>query len=195
MQLDFPWYKIKNKDEDITQGDIILSCPVPVIDYDEDYPYFKPQYMLQDVIVMTQACDLENNKVRNVTLCKIGSLEKQVKEHFDYRNKDNKGYNYETISPRSKFKYAKEIIQGKYLDLYFLNKFDNGQYKVPYRLVYLRDSYKIPVHSLKKFIESKEDSEILSLLPPYREHLSQHFSFNFSRIGLPVNIALSEEEF
>ncbi|MFE0467751.1 hypothetical protein ACFWW3_11510 [Bacillus subtilis] len=38
-------------------------------------------------------------------------------------------------------------------------------------------------------------SPILRLLPPYREHLSHNFSFNFSRIGLPIDVRFEEDAF
>ncbi|MCY9112099.1 hypothetical protein MOE45_13565 [Bacillus atrophaeus] len=193
--MDFPWYKVKAEDECLTQGDIILSCPVPVIDYDEvAYPYFLPEYIEENVIIMTQACDMENRKVRSVTLCRVGLLDDQIKDHFDELNKSKNDYDYNNITPKSKQKYADKIRRGDLLDLYLLDKYNDGVIEHPYRVVHLRDSFRIPLESLERIVQSKKDS-ILRLLPPYREHLSHNFSFNFSRIGLPIDVKLSLGEF
>ncbi|MDX6157139.1 hypothetical protein SIA70_13585 [Bacillus subtilis] len=193
--MDFPWYRVKNEDEKLTQGDIILSCPVPVLKYTEnEYPYYEPKFIKQDVIVMTQACDLQNGKVRSVTLCKVGSLEEQLKKHFDNENKNNPNYNYSNVRTNTKLKYVEKIRRGSFLELYLLNKCDVDGIQFPYRLVHLRDSYRIPLKSLEKVIESTDNPTILRLLPPYREHLSHNFSFNFSRIGLPIDVSIASED-
>lgn len=65
------------------QGDIVWSCPVlawkdQALEFEEgDSPEVLAGHcdaVCTDVIVMTQACDLAQNKVRNVTLCPHCSL-------------------------------------------------------------------------------------------------------------------------
>lgn len=196
--MDFPWYKLKDKTECLTQGDIILSCPIPQVIYDGDeYPYFLSGYIEEDVIIMTQACDMENRKVKYVTLCKIGSLEEHMKEYFyDQHKKQNKDedFDFDNIRSKTKQNHADKIRRGNILDLYLLNKYNDGTLNYPYRVVYLRDSYRIPLETLEKIVQTNE-SPILRLLPPYREHLSHNFSFNFSRIGLPIDVKFPSDAF
>jgi hypothetical protein len=78
------WYRKASPGEPLTQGDIIDSCPVvgwrPEVTFDFSAgPEVLPVGEMMDaqrvdVIVMTQACDLEHNKVRNVILCPLYNL-------------------------------------------------------------------------------------------------------------------------
>jgi len=77
------WYEKAEPEIGITQGDIILDCPVigwknnhsdELTKNEEDLLKASRDMFLADVIVMTQACDLEHNKVRNVILCPHLSL-------------------------------------------------------------------------------------------------------------------------
>ncbi len=209
--MDFPWYKVKNQDECLTQGDIILSFPVPVVAHDPDgYPFFKQGYINTDVIIVTQACDMENRKTKGVTLCRVGSLEEAMRDYFHAQYKISKqqknkqhpndeqesidDFDYNNIRQKSKRSYADKIRRGDVLDLYLLDKYNDGTHDFPYRVVYLRDSYRVPLDTLEDVVKSS-GSPILRLLPPYREHLSHNFSFNFSRIGLPIDVIFEEDAF
>jgi len=74
------WYEIVSAEESLTQGDFIFDCPVPTwknedLDItgkdEEEVLKASHEFISADVIVMTQACDLEQNKIQNVTLCRI----------------------------------------------------------------------------------------------------------------------------
>ena len=78
------WYRRASADEPLTQGDIILSCPVVGwrpgvrLDFSSGQEALPVGQLLDarcvHVIVMTQACDLENAKVQNVVLCPLYTL-------------------------------------------------------------------------------------------------------------------------
>ena len=73
-----PWYERAEASARLTQGDIILGCPL-IAWADRPFSLSGGKYaevlkavtdaVVEDVIVMTQACDLENDKVSNVVLC------------------------------------------------------------------------------------------------------------------------------
>ena len=72
------WYDIVASDIPLTQGDLIFGCPLltwqsnalRLEGTDESEVLMDATTAIQaDVVVMTQACDLEQEKVENVILC------------------------------------------------------------------------------------------------------------------------------
>ena len=77
------WYEAVDADMRLTQGDLISECPLIVwrpellqIHGTDETEVLKGATIAirADVIVMTQACDLEYEKVTNVVLCPHLSL-------------------------------------------------------------------------------------------------------------------------
>ena len=74
--MDYPWFELQENSKDITQGDIIKGCPVPILkefDISEEGQNVQAEIATIDGIVLTQACDIANNKVENIILCAITS--------------------------------------------------------------------------------------------------------------------------
>ncbi|MGG2943076.1 hypothetical protein ABEO51_08125 [Bacillus safensis] len=200
--MEFNWYTILSSEIPISQGDIILKCILPGTVYDKEKKgFFKQQGAILDVIVMTQACDLENSKVDHVTLCPLKPLREVVKEmllkiyptgenHQKVLDDDIKGRIKD-----NKVKIINELRNGSYLDFHVLNKFDKSEdvEELDYMVVLLRQSYTLPIESLQAQLEANNKDRI-SLLPPYREHLSQAYARNFFRIGLPIDIRIDHTE-
>ena len=77
MTMPDPWYEVVVADARLSQGDLILDCPI--LGWKSPGAAVEPgtlvdlaslsQVGLRDVVVMTQACDLEHNKVSNAVLC------------------------------------------------------------------------------------------------------------------------------
>jgi hypothetical protein len=74
------WYEIIGPDISLTQGDIIFDCPLLAwqnntlrLEGADEAEVLKSTVngIQADVVVMTQACDLEHEKVENV-LCQLG---------------------------------------------------------------------------------------------------------------------------
>jgi len=75
------WYEIVPPETPLTQGDIVEACPVLTFDRAPEVPNPAAQEAIEDavqeaavvqfsrVIVMTQACDIEQSNVRQVILC------------------------------------------------------------------------------------------------------------------------------
>ncbi|NCU18520.1 hypothetical protein [Pallidibacillus pasinlerensis] len=197
--MEFQWYEVIDSSQatDISQGDII-SCLVPVTHSSDEFPFFEVSYGNINGIVMTQACDLENGKVEEITLCPLVPLEDILKDYILEQYKNTEGFNYESLTKKqqnNKYKYAEKIRQGNILDYYLLNRAlidNNPELNMDFQVVLLRKTFRIPITSLKNQINQNPSSR-LRLLPPYREHLSYAYSFNFSRIGLPIDINIPED--
>jgi len=77
---EYPWYDVVSG-ADLAQGDIITNCPVlnplapeNLADLETPESGVTADVLTHDMIVMTQSCDLENQKIDSVVLCPIWSL-------------------------------------------------------------------------------------------------------------------------
>lgn len=198
---DYPWYSVIDPDFSVSQGDILLHCPVPKIEENAEFPFFEGNATFIDGIVLTQACDLENGraKVDNITLCRIVQLKELVQKLMEEQYKNTPSFDYSDLKGKqkdTKRKIIESLRKGEFLDFYLLNKFNSEDFpelNQDYRVVQLRKFYYVPVNSINR-IAKQQTTNRLRLLPPYREHLSYSYAFNFSRIGLPVDIVIDPDE-
>lgn len=170
--MDYPWYEIV-KGSKISQGDIIESCPVMIIPTTTEVSVgdeIEVESIEIDVIVMTQACDLEQGNVDNVILCGLTPAR-------NVKTKSGKPADHGTF---------KDIKDGKVVALHLLSDFKSDKFSREHYCVDLRQLYSLPIKTLEAIADSK--GERLRLLPPYREHLSQAFARIFMRVGLPSDI-------
>ncbi len=189
--MNMPWYKIAEASTPITQGDIIMKCPVvwwkekpPTITSNstsEEILRGAVDYWHIDTIVMTQACDLEQEKVQNVIFCSHYALNV-------YREQWENGMRQRTQKPTEKAwkSYVEKVRQGIIWNLSMINSYDGDNLKMDIRIIDFREVFTLP----RIFLESwlNHQGERLRLLPPYREHLSQAFARFFMRVGLPMDI-------
>lgn len=81
------WYEVAQAADGVLQGDFILDCPI--LDWhpapleaegagEEEQLKHNLDIVKIDAVVMTQACDLENNHVDDVVVCPLYTLD-QVK--------------------------------------------------------------------------------------------------------------------
>lgn len=176
--MEYPWYEeIKNNDA-ITQGDIILSCPIPLPDEKLYQEILKNNGNIEseiglktaDVIVLSQACDIENNKIDSVIVCPVWPLKTLMDVDEYYKSS----------------KARESLRQGKEPSYHLLNKHETDIIKFKFSIVEFRRIYSLPKSYLQNI--AKNINVRLRLLPPYREHLSQAFARYFMRVGLPVDI-------
>lgn len=178
----FQWYGTHAGTGGIQQGLMLKEFPVP--DYSHvDYPGLASDSDIElpieikhhDLIVMTQACDLENDKVKNVTMCRVYTLREYLSEAKPSKSK------------------AKNLIDGlnsgRVTNMYLLNK---PEAELPgafddYLIVKFDESVNFPVELVRQRLEN-ESEEMILLLPPYREALSQSYGIFFMRVGNPINI-------
>lgn len=181
---EYEWYGLHTSTEGIDQGLILLDFPVPdysqvsysklASDEDVELPI---EVKKNDLIVMTQACDIENDKVKNITLCRIYVLN-------DY-----------LISTKQSKTKAKDLIDGlnsgRVANMCLLNRPTDcnpyGDVLEDYLVVKFDESVNYPIELIKQRVDT-ETGDMIKLLPPYREALSQSYGIFFMRVGNPTNI-------
>jgi hypothetical protein len=151
----------------ITQGDIIANCPLVYSEIDEaatDQRDVRYVNSLEDVVVLTQACDLANMKRKHVQVAIVHAAQTLV----------DKGV-LKTQTVRDQIRRHKEFGR------YFLPADD--ELSLPESIVDLLDVHTVPRRLLELLVH--EGHRRATLSTPYREHLAQHFAVTFSRIALP----------
>lgn len=81
------WYEAVAADAGILQGDLILDCPLVAwksdlqIQGEGKGEELANQFEIvaEDIVVMTQACDLEQHKVNEVVVCSMHTLDELKK--------------------------------------------------------------------------------------------------------------------
>lgn len=185
------WYEVVSASIELTQGDIILDCPVvrwaskPIEPRTvKDFEILKSavEVVLADVVVITQACDLEQRKVENVILCPHVSLDKYKEEWEGAMKAMN-----QTPTSKAWQRTCEDIKNGYVWNLSMLNESNIENQTLAHRVVDFHDVFTLPRTFLESLLQSREQSR-LRLRPPYREHLSQAFARFFMRVGLPTGI-------
>ncbi len=171
-KADYPWYASLTGSE-IEQGDILRGCPVfdppaDLTDDSETEAVFR--WHRQDVIIMTQSCDLvfEREKVAEVLMCPVWARSKITSGHL------------------STTKGLEEVRRGNMPGYHLLAAAVLPESEREVSIVDFRRVYALPVGFVR--VRATRESPRLRLLPPYREHLSQAFARFFMRVGLPTDI-------
>jgi hypothetical protein len=186
------WYGAVGPGERLTQGDIIFGCPlvtwssnpVQVTGNGSELEALKQGRVAfqADVIVMTQACDLEQDKVRNVVACPHLSLS-------DYKATWEAFLRHGNQNPTAKAwrAHCNDIKDGYAWNLSILNQSSVTGLEIEHRIVDFHEVFTVPREFLESLLAAR-GRDRPRLLSPYREHLSQAFARYFMRVGLPVPI-------
>ncbi|MBW1850341.1 MAG: hypothetical protein JRJ15_02685 [Deltaproteobacteria bacterium] len=185
------WYEVVKPDITLTQGDLIFNCPLLAwqgfglkLEGENETEVLEnaTSAVSADVVVMTQACDLEHNKVENVILCPHVSLY----EHREMWESNLRTANQKPTEKAWK-RHCDDIRDGFMWNLTMLNDGQIDNSSIGIRIVFFNEVHTIPRSFLESLLGQRQSSR-LRLLPPYREHLSQAFARFFMRVGLPVPI-------
>ncbi len=187
-----PWYGAVGPGERLTQGDILFDCPlvswtsdpIQVTGSGSEVESLKQGRVVfqADVIVMTQACDLEQEKVRNVVACPQLSLnDYKVAWEVFLRQR---GQNPTVKAWRT---HCNDIKDGYAWNLSILNRSSLSGLEFEHRIVDFHEVFTLPREFLESLLAARGRHR-LRLLSPYREHLSQAFARYFMRVGLPVPV-------
>jgi hypothetical protein len=192
------WYQLAEATEPLAQGDIILDCPVFTIGSDLGEILVSENGSLEDedvdfdevvsaesadVVVMTQACDLEQGKVQNVVLCPARGLS-EYKEDWEQQQREQ-GQNPTLRSWASHFKNVRD---GFVWNLTVINDARIDEQELEMRVVDFHEVFSVPREVIERVLKKRGVSRF-RLNPPYREHLSQSFARFFMRVGLPVPVS------
>jgi hypothetical protein len=189
------WYAVVEAKEPLTQGDFVMGCPVlkwvsAEIAWGSDGELDALKKAIGgcrvDVVVMTQACDLKHDKVRDVILCPhIG-----LPEHHEYWKKWRQKLG-QNPTEKAWSSHCEALCDGYMWNLAILDSFDDGTLKIDPRIVDFREVYTVPRRFLESYLVHRGGPR-LRLLAPYREHLSQAFARFFMRVGLPTPVRIAE---
>jgi hypothetical protein len=179
--MDYQWYKDIPVNSSIEQGDIIEKCNILVPNeqhyqaiLEERENEIPPVDIMQiDGIVLSQSCDIENEKIDSIIVCPIWSLKKFI----------TKGNFFSGSRARE------DLRQGKFPEYHLLQRFEGDGLPNDFYFVDFHRIYSVPKKFVEAIIKHKPHKR---LLPPYREHLSQSFARYFMRVGLPVDIPKDE---
>jgi hypothetical protein len=158
----------------LSQGDIFDDCPLVFWEdqtrqvEESDEPVSKRAR----VIILTQACDLANDKTTRVVVAAIHAAERLVKAGLLKGNV-----------------IRDQVRRHQVYGWYFLPA-DPARPGFPESLVDLRDLHTVPRSMLEEL--QGQGKHVGRLVTPYREHLAQHFSVTYSRIALPEPYATLE---
>jgi hypothetical protein len=191
-----PWYDLVDPSTPVTQGDVIPQMPLvgwggaAIVDPEGSPDELESMIaiMRDDVVVMSQACDIEQAKIENVVLCPVVALS-------DYHNAWAEDQRSRDQNPTDKAwgSLCDEITNGYRWNLAMLGAGlatpPDSDVEVAYehRIVDFHDVYSVPLGWLNGFARSRGEPR-WRLRPPYREHLSQAFARFFMRVGLPVDV-------
>ena len=172
------WYEVVDHEIPLTQGDLIFDCPLLAWQGDalrlegEGVSEILENAMSAiqaDVVVMTQACDLEYEKVENVILCPHVSLD-------DYWIvwRDNMQKTGQNPSMKAWNRHCNDICDGFMWHFTMLNDSRINGSSIGIRIVFFNEVYTVPRSFLESLLKQRGHSRF-RLLPPYREHLSQAY--------------------
>ena len=159
-------YRQPSPEAPIDQGDLIDGCPVNSVD-DFDKPSlanFELEYSTERVVVLTQTCDLANQRVRHAVVAVVHGANDLVASG-QLKAADIRG----------------PLRAGRVFGWYFLPK--NLELGLGEMIVDLRQLHTVRLDLLIALCALGK--RVARIQPLYREHLSKHFADSYSRIGLP----------
>jgi hypothetical protein len=166
------WWAQVHGDQ-LRQGDLLTDCFVPLFHPDfAKAPEVTESVEVReyDCVVLTQSCDLDNQKAPLVAICPVASLAA-----------------YEQADPRLAQKGEWEKVrQGRVEGLHLLASPTEPGNNRACLVVDFRQIYSLPVGYLQ--VHAGNSGPRWRLQSPYLEHLSQAFARFFMRVGLPAAI-------
>ncbi len=169
---------------DLLQGDILLNCPVFSLSDDVPFPLtegFLPTFYVDyfDLAIMTQSCDLANDKITEVLLAQVVEWSEAVRAA---------GNTNPVLKSRE---FRKSLVAGNVPSLSLLHKREAFP-TLSWSVVDFRRLFTLPKSLVRRVAETSGPR--LRLMSPYREHLAQAFARYFMRVGLPHDARSFEAE-
>lgn len=150
----------------IDQGDLLENCPILSIKtfHAESGNPEQIDFGVRRVVVLTQTCDLANEKASTVTVAEVHDAQSLIDQRL-FKPSDVKG----------------AIRAGRVWGWYFLPA--DPTLGLPEMIIDLRRVHTIQLDLLS--LLCRIGRRKARIQPLYREHLAKHFADTFSRIGLP----------
>jgi hypothetical protein len=158
-------------DLDLSQGDIIDDCPIlvwklapPPLDLD-----VPPEIRIIRVVVLTQACDLAQDKTTRVVVAPVHPAAELVAKNI---------LKSQTVRD--------QVRRGLVFGWYFLPAAP-APVNLAESIVDLRELHTIERRTLEYLVSAGK--RVARIQTPWREHLAQHFGTTYTRIALPGSYA------
>lgn len=159
-------YNLPTVDDPVDQGDLVEGCPTSIFkNFNVDQlESLQADFALRRVLVLTQTCDLANEKSDSILVATVHEAGALVASGL-LKAADLKG----------------PLRSGRIYGFYFLPA--SPTLGLGEMVVDLRRIHSIPPSIIKKLcLANKRRARLVT---PYREHLAKHFADTYSRIGLP----------
>ena len=164
------WTSISGSE--IQQGDFLPNCFVPVAP--DDFSAAKRNAPLDvknlDIIVISQSCDLANQKSGQVAICPVYSI--------PFFESTNLGFKKKGV--------WEEVRKGRREGLHLLASPTMPEEPRESLLVNFREIFSLPIGYLQT--QALELGDRWRLQSPFLEHFSQTFARFFMRVGLPTAV-------
>jgi hypothetical protein len=167
-----PWWA-QTSGPTLAQGDLLRDCLLPVFAQEPDPAAHEPmeqELRRANLIVITQSCDLENERVEFVALCPINTL-----------------HEFEVTNPEfAKKGHWESVRKGRVEGLHLLASPEQPGANRKALVVDFGHIVSLPLAYLTRHADSLGPR--WRLLSPFSEHFSQAFARFFMRVGLPAAI-------
>lgn len=160
-------YQVLSPDVPLSQGDILDDCSVLTLrrGSPEEAGAEEPAIWRVRVVVLTQACDLANQKTVRILVAVVHPAADLVAAGI-------------LKAPLIRDQIRRHQVFG----WYFLPAAP-APIELPESIVDLRELHTVSRFLLERLIA--EGKRVCRMPTPYREHLAQHFTITYGRIGLP----------
>lgn len=166
------WYSVVSGG-DLEQGDVIVSCPVHRVESDDDSDEAVVIREEHDVVLLTQTCDLEHDKVEDVLVGVIVSYGDLVARE-------------ETTNGKIRSKEFRKAAAVGNLPPYFVLPERDQAPVLPWSLVQFHYVFSVPKPVVTALALAQPGR--LRLNSPYKEYLAQAFARFIMRVALPSTL-------
>lgn len=157
----------------LAQGDFLPGCFVPMFDPEygatDGHAHDVPVHT-RDCIILTQSCDLENDKAPFVALCPLHSMAEFEEVNLEFKSKGQ----------------WEQVRKGRIDGLHLIAGLRDANNNRACFVADFREIYSLPVGYLQS--HASDLGRRWRLRSPYLEHFSQAFARFFMRVGLPSSI-------
>lgn len=188
------WYREVGTTDSIDQGDLLFDFPIlgvqpnaPVDEVLSGSPEagLNALISITDVVVVSQACDIENDKIPFLVLA-------QIWDASQFTPRDEKEANKPNDARGRRARFFKDVRKGLRPNLFLLGRHAGG-FDVGYQLVDFSRIYTSPL-GFVEYYRTHTTKPRLRLNTPHRELLNQSLGHYFSRIGLPNDDHITEDD-
>jgi len=175
--VDPDWYQVTTG-SGLEQGDLLPGCRVPIAIETapvEEGATFDVDVRVVDLVVLTQSCDLEHDKVSTLLLGRVYTWEAVVESEISRGNQ------------KIKSKDTRVQLQRGAVPNFCLLHRRTQPPELTWSVVDFHQLHTLSAAAVRKHAE--ELGPRLRLRSPYKEHVAQAFARYFMRVGLPLDAA------